>query len=331
MAGSSRIFSQFFKKNWREYFSKRGLHRPSGGKQNSTYQYFNYLQTDAGRKAMFVGASFLSVGVFVVKILPQTSLTQRYVQGIINKVVQDMELSQSEANDLKVFAANLAEPSAMGSFRFGSVLLGYPPFFNVFSEDDLPDMLKARFGLKVGDDVPEISTIRSREGKSFRDSLYLSDDAKKFAISRELYWALDTPLFVPPALSAITVHLIYVTCRAINSFLPLLYKSFSQRWGMYLGVTFIYYVLHKKSQDFFFNSRICGADKKAAEISPSYQDGGIEYYEKLLKRNAALRTLIPHKRGVRLYNLKGNIVSPLFGSKLTLSQRLRRLNELNNS
>ncbi|XP_040579989.1 transmembrane protein 177 isoform X2 [Lepeophtheirus salmonis] len=345
---SSRILSQLHKSNWNGYF-RRGINQKATNYSNPILRYYEFLQSEQGKKALFVGATIFSFGVFVVKLLPQASLSQKYIQmfyqsyyspekvtpvtqafgqSIINNVVQDMGLLQRQAESLKFFVGNFAEPAVFGSFAFGSVLVGYPPFFNIFSHEELPDMLKVKFGMKVGDDVPEISNIRSREGKAFRDTLYLSDDAKKFALAREMNWALDTPVFVPPAISGLAVHINYGVCRYFNFLLPFLSKSLGQRYGIYFTVSFFFYVLHKKAQDFFYNNRICKADEKAALLGSCYREGGVEYYDKLLRRNVSLRELIPHARGRRLYNLKGNPVSPLFGSRLTISQRKRLIDEL---
>lgn len=47
------------------------------------------------------------------------------------------------------------------------------------------------------------------------------------------------------------------------------------------------------------------ADERAANVSPSYAEGGLEFYEKILQRNTALRQLMG-KEGEDLYTVFGN-------------------------
>lgn len=47
------------------------------------------------------------------------------------------------------------------------------------------------------------------------------------------------------------------------------------------------------------------ADEQAANVSPSYAEGGLEFYEKILQRNTALRQLMG-KEGEKLYTIFGN-------------------------
>ena len=48
-------------------------------------------------------------------------------------------------------------------------------------------------------------------------------------------------------------------------------------------------------------------DARAAGISPDYAEGGVEYYNKLLQRNIALRELLGEE-GRSQYTMRGDII-----------------------
>jgi len=66
------------------------------------------------------------------------------------------------------------------------------------------------------------------------------------------------------------------------------------------------------------------ADKKVCDIGLEYIHGGIEYYEKLIQRNLALRNIIPD--GKNLYSEQGNkLASISMLSELSLTYRKKYL------
>ena len=53
------------------------------------------------------------------------------------------------------------------------------------------------------------------------------------------------------------------------------------------------------------------ADERVCQLSPELASAGVGYYEKMLRRHIALRTLIPENRGKKKYTLKGDLFPKL--------------------
>jgi hypothetical protein len=63
------------------------------------------------------------------------------------------------------------------------------------------------------------------------------------------------------------------------------------------------------------------ADRKAASLTRAYAEGGVDYYESVLRRNKSLRTLLGSSEGPRQYTLFGNELSTIRNPHVQLTAR----------
>ncbi|KAJ1190362.1 hypothetical protein NDU88_007100 [Pleurodeles waltl] len=146
----------------------------------------------------------------------------------------------------------------------------------------------------------------SKDGAALRDALSLSEEAKKFALAREIVYAKDhSPLIH----ATVAPFCLFGTCLsgvAIKQLLglysgPLLLRGFFNLAGMTVGLVGYFFTYDAINQWLDYKS-----DKTAATISKDYAEGGVEFYNKMLARNRTLRHLMG-KQGEEMYAASGNL------------------------
>ena len=99
----------------------------------------------------------------------------------------------------------------------------------------------------------------------------------------------------------------YLFCRFVNKKVMLFRRPPFIRFVMYGMVaplvTFIAVFLEDVNK---YN--IEGTlDNRTCNLGISYAKGGVEYYDKQLKRHIALRSLMPQNRAKNIYNIQGDL------------------------
>lgn len=145
----------------------------------------------------------------------------------------------------------------------------------------------------------------STAGENLKESLVISDKAKKFAMGREILY-VSTPylyyqsLFAPPLLV-----LLYSGAYSVNRKYNLFARHRSIRYTIYGMLSVfgfgLWSLLHDSTNKYI--QKKC--DKAMSELGQTYIEGGVEFYSKTLQRNIALRTLMGSK-GENLCSLNGN-------------------------
>lgn len=157
---------------------------------------------------------------------------------------------------------------------------------------------------------PELSNLRfsgpikanldTREGMWLKDSLKLSPAARKFAISQQVALSDSNHALYSMVLAPVCTLAGFATTFVVQTLSPIapIYIT-----GLGIGTCF-YFVYSFVMGG--VNERIdLKVNQRLAAISEDYTMGGLEFYEKLLQRNRALRTLLG-SRGERLYTYYGN-------------------------
>lgn len=164
----------------------------------------------------------------------------------------------------------------------------------------------------------------SEYGEKFMDSLILSEPAKKYSIARELILTDNHHILINSILPTVTLMPMYILGTPILKSLPA-NPSNIRVLALFLlcnvGV-FVWYTLRTIVEKFYQFD----ADKKLCDIGEHYICAGIEYYDKQIQRNLALRNIIPN--GKNIYSEYGNkqeLIS-IF-SELSLTQRKRYLEQ----
>ncbi|XP_007936365.1 transmembrane protein 177 [Orycteropus afer afer] len=147
----------------------------------------------------------------------------------------------------------------------------------------------------------------SPAGARLRDSLTLSHDAQKFALAREVVYlesnvaALQT--LPAPACLAGT----WVLSVGAKQALGLYGGPMTLRAAFNLMAAVVGFVAYAFSMDSLTHALETWLDRYTASLSMDYARGGVEFYEKILSCNLALRSLLG-RRGEKLYTPSGNII-----------------------
>ncbi|XP_053983703.1 transmembrane protein 177 [Hylaeus volcanicus] len=231
---------------------------------------------------------------------------------MFEEVMNDLKLNQKQREKLRIFNVygyDVFHAGTMLGKRGGVV--GIPINFEYESVDTIN-----KNDIKLSDKpIP----WHQQEAKDFLESLVLSENAKKFALAREILKLRDNSIEMD-------------TLRYLSHFLLLffIYNTFHK--GMKLSERKIarfmiasaacvggiasFIGLYNSNQ----NARDIKVDTKLSILGPEYIEGGKEFYEKLLKRNIALRTLLG-ENGKKLFTTNGNEIYFLWPNRLSIHNR----------
>ncbi|XP_039443614.1 transmembrane protein 177 [Culex pipiens pallens] len=275
---------------------------------------FAFFVTEAGRQWMFYGSTTLAVGLFAGHYMPHTvgiSYFKEFVQAY--KHGQERELSEKiqkrferavQLVDLSVFEKKFVKPFAV----FG---------FDVFNAGSM----KSRFGALVGvptnyeyDSVADIEKedviIRgnkinwnSEGGKLLEDCLVVSEDEQVFGMAREILTLNSHKRLIQSMIPTVSWVFTYSVASLVNQRCNFYVRPFSLRCMLYFICGFLGYGIYSFSTDMseiYFDTSV---DKELAKLGPEVVDAGVRFYDKILKKNVAIRKLT----GDDYYTAKGNV------------------------
>ncbi|XP_038044455.1 transmembrane protein 177-like [Patiria miniata] len=160
---------------------------------------------------------------------------------------------------------------------------------------DDPDLSARRFA------NPIKTTADTEEGRDFRNSLSLSESARKFTLAREVVKIKRNTTASSVAIAPIITLANFAGVFAAQVFLPLpLYANVAV-----VGTCFV--VIYQFLMGVVNEREDLIADDKAAKLGEDYIRGGLEFYEKTIQKNIALRKIMG-KRGEQMYTYYGNEV-----------------------
>lgn len=159
----------------------------------------------------------------------------------------------------------------------------------------------------------------SEAGRQLEESLILGENAKKFAIARELFYVKTHHVTVEAGIASGSLMFSFVSCVAASDMFlqqaPRLLKSI-----VYFPIWVLGYIIYTSGKDNYFCYRDRRADEKAAMLGQEYAEGAVEFYSKLLQRNVALRTLFG-ENGPKYYTVYGNQVQKWHDPHMPLTSR----------
>jgi len=189
--------------------------------------------------------------------------------------------------------------------------------------------LPSTFYYQVVGDVERNSILVGQEmvdwyssaGEELQNALVLSDKAKAFVIARELFYAKSFSVHIDTLLQLSCLVSAYYSGAWLNS--NMLFTLRLKPWARFIvfstiGVAWIaFYIMISDSSHCWYDNRV---DQTAAKLRKVYAEGGVEYYEKVLRRNCALRTLLGSK-GTKQFTRYGNVVSLWRNRSVQLTSR----------
>ena len=255
---------------------------------------------------LFISAGVVSGGVICIKSAPHVFpglVFRPYYQAYKHDKAYELVPSQKSeflqvCEDLgvkpkgyEVFVSSVFDIAWRGlPWLAGGVKFGFPETLR-----DKPDVSADRFP------DPIKSGMDSEEGRKLQKALCLSQNARKFALAKEI--ALidkNFPLYsIALAPCAITANFGLVALTQITNVVrqPNFFLLTLTCIPFYCAYQFLLSSIKERTD--------VKLDAQIARLGSEYVDGGVEYYEKRLEKNIALRKLLDTK-GEKLYTYYGN-------------------------
>ncbi|XP_045169154.2 transmembrane protein 177-like isoform X2 [Mercenaria mercenaria] len=203
---------------------------------------------------------------------------------------------------------------------------------------------QSRFGTFIGLPVHfrykhpsevDLSTIESKglskEENSellqrLRESLVLSEEAKKFAISSEFFSA-HSPHLIVKANGILMAAGAYFTVKHL--FLQYFEAaSPAAVFSILIGVALVWTVAHFWVSGVYYKNLRASSDRKTAQLGEDFLQGGLEYLKKTLEKNKVLRELDPSTATLMFKSNGDEIQGVLDIRAMSISERLNHLQKI---
>ncbi|XP_058800249.1 transmembrane protein 177 [Phymastichus coffea] len=275
----------------------------------------------------------VSIGSFLADYLPHTFFIDRYktalqmlrvgqevpldsnLKELFHSVLDDLKLSNEDKEKFEPFTIGGFEVYHAGipSGKFHAII-GLPINFT-YQDVQSIDSLDIRIGLNR-----DSLNIYHPAAQDLLESLVLSDKAKKFAIAREvlmaqnnvpIYRSIESPIIFTA--SVMSAEFLRVKMNLSNKPLPLTILTFGV--SAVMGIMTWFQI--RDAINTYYEKQV---DKELAKYGQDYIYGGREYYNKILKRNIALRTLLG-AYGAKVYKKDGDEVITIRQKRTPVSHR----------
>lgn len=274
---------------------------------------FSYFTTPFGRKIVFFAAGATTIGLFLGNFLPHTiylykykEFVQCYKDGIVRTVPPAVEARFEKAMDIlnvPAYERKVLKPFVVYGFdlfsagstksKFGAII-GIPTNYSYNSVDTI-NRSEIRFRneqIKWG----------SESGQMLEEALVLSEDEQIFGMCRTILQLQTHRVMLNSVFPSVSFLAIYSVGNYLNTKMNLYARGLSLRLVMYaiLGLFGLgSWSFMKDYNQVLYDTSI---DKQLSALGPEFVDAGRRFYDKLLKKNIALRALI----GDDTYTAKGN-------------------------
>lgn len=243
-----------------------------------------------------------------------------------------------------------SEPRNFGSSWSGRAFVVLPEYLSITSVDDLNaskvnSMLEDTYGWKV----PRTDMWFSDHGKLLVDSFLLSDQAKKYIIAREMASTFnnDTYLMTFMITASVTVYHLMLSMMEKRKKPPSPAEMTSYTVICALTATLFVYmsnmqraILREQNGNLFAVTRGRTSSKEAGKrfrnyekvdgVDEDYHRGGVEYYNKVIQRNLALRNLIrslPYSMSNPVFYEDGSYKKHFWTVEISASDQLEKLHD----
>jgi len=218
------------------------------------------------------------------------------------QVLYRINLSLEDEARVTFFTSFPKDPLHKGSVQLRTgALIGLPSTFYYRTVGDVESS-----SILVGQETVDWN---SSAGENLCNSMVLSDKAKAFVIGREIYYVKSYSVHIDVLLQCCSLILAYATGGTLNeTFMLTLRLKLWARFVLFSTIAvawlFAYIAVNDAVRCWYDN----GADESTAKLRKIYAEGGVEYYNAVLRRNVALRTLLG-SRGAKEFTYYGNVVS----------------------
>ena len=314
-----------------------------------------WYQQMTGAKGQMVSGMLVSVvatGVAVFKIGQHTRLKEfthsfyqladirgfnkkvnKKLQELVYEVIEDdIKLSDDELLSTKFFMGTNPDTFCWGSyssFDGSGVMIGLPYYLAYEHPNDI-DLTKIRFARDTTDTEKlkqgylNKQQLESKEADVFKNAMLLSDNAKRFAIAREVHRGKTHTYLTNGLILPTFIGIGYLMSRAINKKLHLFKRPPVFRGIMYciMATVSIYTAVLFEDMNKYYTD--IDLDEKTCKLGVEYTKGGIELYDNTIRWNKAFRLLAFDNLGKDMFNLEGNHWPSLFRPYKHIPFTLRR-------
>lgn len=234
--------------------------------------------------------------------------------------MDDLKVPEDVRANLKLFTVNGFDVFHAGTTVLPSgALVGVPTNFEYEVKEDIDASTLLIRSKHIDWSKPD--------GQSLLSSLTLSEDARKFAIGREIVRCQTAEPIINALAPPICVGAAYVIGQRVNVVLNGFARPLSFRISLYAlaGLFTLGNWIFVKDATTVHYDAVC--DAEMSKLGKEYVRGGQEFYDKLLRRNVALRNLLG-REGTKLYSAIGNEQFVIRHKQLPLVHRKLYFDEL---
>ncbi|XP_013786320.1 transmembrane protein 177-like [Limulus polyphemus] len=246
---------------------------------------------------------------------------KKEVKDRAEKVLEECKITDREKGLARFFTVFGFDTFHAGStYTKMGTIIGLPYHFSYNSKEEI-DHSKIQV---YNNSEPKWG---STAGQELLDSLILSENAQKFAIAREIHLGTTSYVYVFGGLFSLSTTSAYSLGSALSTKYGIRLARMPIRLTLYtlcglLG--FAIFITLKDNASLYWDKY---ADEMAAQTGNGYIEGGIEFYQKMLQRNRALRHLMGNY-GKKVYTATGNNEVLFRMSHIPYTSRLDFLHEL---
>ncbi|XP_069877962.1 transmembrane protein 177 [Dipodomys merriami] len=218
------------------------------------------------------------------------------LQNLFQEVLQDLGVPSSHS--YKPFTTFIFQPLSAGFPKLpAGAVVGIPAIFlgNLVTTDH-PVIVH---GQKVD--------WQSPAGTRLRDALTLSHGAQKFALAREVVYLESSAAALQAVPAPACLAGTWALSVGAKHALGLYGGPRSLRAAFNMAAALAGFVVYAFCTDSLTHALEGWLDRRTASLSPDYARGGVEFYEKILSGNLALRSLLG-RHGEKLFAPSGNII-----------------------
>uniref|UniRef100_A0AAG5DFJ9 Transmembrane protein 177 n=1 Tax=Anopheles atroparvus TaxID=41427 RepID=A0AAG5DFJ9_ANOAO len=274
----------------------------------------SFFLTETGRQVVFYGATTVALGLFAGHYFPHSicisyykEFVQAYKDGEERKLSEKLQHRYKRALnllDLSEFEKKFAKPFVVYGFdvfNAGSFKTRYGAYVGIptnFEYDSPADMDKK--DIKIRNQAIDWN---SEPGKILEDALVLSEDEQVFGIARELLMMKTHKSLIQSVIPTASWIFTYSLGSQLNERCNFYARPRALRFILYTICGLFGFGIYSFSTDVTEIYYETDVDKQLAKLGPDVIDAGARFYDKILKKNVAIRKLT----GEDYYTAKGNV------------------------
>lgn len=174
-------------------------------------------------------------------------------------------------------------------------------------------------------DLEELKGISGSDIDELKETFVLSPDAKKFMIASHMIEWTSKSINICKSMKFLSVFsLFYVMTANINEKALMFKKPFMLRLGVYMMVFSFVSLIAISTTEYCRSALDKTCDTLACKLGPDYAAGGVEYYQKAIKRINLLRKLLPSPEILKNFDENSDLVdiTPPNGFHAKINDRL---------